>query len=319
MNSSREHRISVICPARNEEGNLPELMGEFRKLFSSLGYEYEVVVVDDASTDGTPQALEKLKKEYKFLKTGRNRVRAGKAGGIVTGLGLASGDIVVIFDADLQYLPEDIPSLVQAVIEDGKDIVSGWRQGLYEKSALAKVYNWLLRALFDSPLHDSGATLALRREVIDRMALHEEWHRFIIPFALANGYTVGERKIRLYPRRHGQSNYRSKRRLLIGLLDLISVKMFLTFGRKPMLYFGNVGIVLLVAGTFFAVLYAIDKLTPQIFIPWRLGITPTTFLIISGLFFIFGGFMGEMLLDLKILLERILRESEKRKSDAGKS
>jgi glycosyltransferase involved in cell wall biosynthesis len=318
MNDTKEYKVSVICPARNEEGNLPELMAEFRKLFNSLGYEYEIVVVDDASTDSTPKVLEKLKKEYKFLKTGRNRARAGKAGGIVTGLGIASGDIVVIFDADLQYLPEDIPTLVQAVVEDGKDIVSGWRQGIYEKSALAKVYNWLLKVLFDSPLHDSGATLALRREVLDRITLHEEWHRFIIPFALANGYTVGERKIRLYPRRHGQSNYKSKRRLLIGLLDLVSVKMFLTFGKKPMLYFGNVGIVLLAVGTFFAFLYAIDKLTPQIFIPWRLGVTPTTFLIISGLFFIFGGFMGEMLLDLKILLEKIIRVSEKDKNDAGK-
>jgi len=310
--AERHMKVSVICPARNESESLPILLEEFHNLFERIGEEYEVVVVDDASTDDTRDILKQLSKRYGFLKCGFHRRRQGKTGGIVTGAEIASGDILVVFDADLQYGPDEIPKLPEPVLRDRYDIVSGWRQGIYEKGLAARIYNFLLRTLFHVPLHDSGATLALRKEIVEELNLHFEWHRFIVPLAIFEGYRVGEVKINLYPRRFGQSKYQGIFRLLVAFLDLVAVKLTISFSSKPMLVFGTTGLILLTLGLFFGLIYAYSKLT-GLFVAWRMSVGVITLLVIAGILCVLGGFLAELIVDVRILAKRILKNLDEKK------
>lgn len=288
-------KVSVIVPAYNEAANIPFLIEEFDE-FIKKHKKYEVILVDDGSEDGTCQIAEEHKRSY--LKIHRHKRNLGKTQAILTGTRIARGDICVIFDADLQYDPQDIPELIN-LIEQGADIATGWKQGNYEKKFVSGIYNSWARRLFGLRIHDMNAIKAFRKEVIADIALRKDWHRYIVPLAKDAGYKIDEVKVTLRPRRYGTPKYQGKFRILIGLFDLLAVKFQLTFMKKPLLYFGTIGLCAITSG----ILVGIIAITLRFF---GHGFRPLLYLvillIISGILFFSLALIGE---SIRAILDRL--------------
>jgi glycosyltransferase involved in cell wall biosynthesis len=246
--SSTDPRVSIVVPAYNEEGNLEELCRQFAAMGQKASFSFEVIIIDDGSTDRTGDMLATLAGTYPFLRPLTHNRNRGLTEALQTGFSEARGEIFVFYPADLQYLPEDIPSLIKG-IDDGNDLVTGWKQGDYSKKFVSTIYNSLSRRLFKLKVHDLNSVKAFRREVVDNIYLRRDWHRYLVALAVEQGYRVDEVKIRLYPRHSGASKFSGFWRIPIGLLDLLAVKSQLTLLRKPLLFFGIPGMVLLVLGT----------------------------------------------------------------------
>ncbi|MBN2226882.1 MAG: glycosyltransferase family 2 protein [candidate division Zixibacteria bacterium] len=231
--------ISVIVPAYNEEGNIPELCRLFGDMVSTATQTYELVLIDDGSDDGTFARITEAAQTYSFIKYARHPHNLGLTEGLQTGFSVASGDIFVFYPADLQYLPEDIPALVQPLLE-GADVSTGWKQGKYKKRFVSKVYNWLSRRIFGLKVHDLNSVKAFKAEVIKDLFLRKDWHRYLVVLAADKGFRISEVKIPLYERKWGKSKF-SIWRIPIGVLDMLAVKAQLSFLRKPLLFFGLIG------------------------------------------------------------------------------
>ncbi|HUP89788.1 MAG TPA: glycosyltransferase family 2 protein, partial [Longimicrobiales bacterium] len=241
-------QVSVLVPAMNEAENLPVFMEEAAKAFATTPGRYEVIVVDDGSTDNTWSVLERLKTQYSFLKTARHRARRGIADALRTGYLHARSDVLVFYPADMQFKPEDIPALVAPILADEADMVTGFKQGKYEKAFVSKIYNGLSRTLFHVPVKDLNSVKAYRREIMDALPVRPDWHRYMIVIAAAQGFTVTEIPIPLYPRHAGKSKF-GLSRIPVGVLDMLSVWFELRFGQKPLLLFGMLGAGLFAIGT----------------------------------------------------------------------
>ncbi len=288
-------KVSVIVPAYNEAVNMPLLIEEFDK-FIKKHRGYEVIVVDDGSEDGTSDILKKNKRSY--LRSVRHQRNMGKTQAIMSGARAARGDVIVIFDADLQYDPFDIPRLV-ALVESGFDIATGWKQGDYEKKFISNVYNFWARKLFRLEVHDMNAIKAVRKEVLGVIPLRKDWHRYIVPLAKEAGYKIGEVKVDLRPRRFGIPKYQQKSRILIGFFDLLAVKFQLSFMKKPMLYFGTIGLFSIATGVLVGILSIILRL-------FGYGFRPLLYLVIllviSGILFFSLALIGE---SIRAILDRL--------------
>ena len=184
-------RVSVLVPAKDEAENLPEFMRQAAETFAATPGLYEVVVVDDGSVDDTPRVLERLEREYPFLRSVRHRTRRGIADALRTGYLHARGDVLVFYPADLQFRPEDIPKLVTPILRGDVDMMTGRKEGEYEKAFVSGIYNRLSRTLFDVPVRDLNSVKAYRREVMAGIPARPDWHRYMIVVAANNGYTVG--------------------------------------------------------------------------------------------------------------------------------
>lgn len=237
---SARPEVSVLVPAKDEAENLPIFMEQARAAFDSEPGRYEVVVVDDGSVDGTWEALERLSREYPFLKAVRHGVRRGVAEALRTGYLNSRGSVLVFYPADLQYKPEDIPRLVEPIFAGRSDIVTGYKEGKYEKAFVSGVYNRLSRSLFKVPVRDLNSVKAYRREVMDALPNRPDWHRYMVVMAAAEGFTVSEVPVPLYPRTAGQSKF-GVGRIPVGALDMLAVWFELRFARKPLLLFGMLG------------------------------------------------------------------------------
>jgi len=288
-------KVSVIVPAYNEAVNMPLLIEEFDK-FIKKHRSYEVIVVDDGSEDGTSDILKKSKRSY--LRSVRHQRNMGKTQAIMSGARAARGDVIVIFDADLQYDPFDISRLV-ALVESGFDIATGWKQGDYEKKFISNVYNFWARRLFRLEVHDMNAIKAVRKEVLGVIPLRKDWHRYIVPLAKEAGYKIGEVKVDLRPRRFGIPKYQQKSRILIGFFDLLAVKFQLSFMKKPMLYFGTIGLFSITTGVLVGILSIILRL-------FGYGFRPLLYLVIllviSGILFFSLALIGE---SIRAILDRL--------------
>lgn len=234
-----KRRFAVIVPAYNERENIAPLVAELREAWEEHGLEGRVVLVDDGSTDGTGDAAEAL--GWDRLTVIRHRRNFGKTEALVTGATAVDAEWLVLFDADLQHDPDEIPRFLEKLAE-GWDIVTGRKVGRYRKQAVSSAYNRLSRALFKVPVSDLNSMKAFRREVLDEVPLRHDWHRFFVVLAHDRGFTVTEIDIDLLPRRHGEPKYSGRKRILVGMLDLISVAFFLFFSRKPMIFFGLSGL-----------------------------------------------------------------------------
>lgn len=240
-------KISVVIPAYNEAENLPALMEYLEDMLKGVRYEGEVLIVNDGSTDKTAQILADSSRKYRFLRVLNHPLRRGLTEALETGFNAARGDIFVFYPADLQYLPNDIPAMIQK-IDNGSDIVCGWRQGNYGlKKFVSFCYNTLSRILFKVKVHDLNSVKAFRREVVNAITLRRDWHRYMVVVAASKGFTIDEVKVKLYPRRHGKSKF-GFGRILVGFFDLLSVKFQLTFLKKPLLLFGTGGLLSVSAG-----------------------------------------------------------------------
>ena len=237
----RRADVSVLVPAKDEAENLPLFMQLAAEAFAAdPGVAYEVVVVDDGSVDDTWEVLQQLRLQYPFLKAVRHRARRGIADALRTGYLSSSGAVLVFYPADLQFKPEDIPRLVAPILADSADMVTGFKEGKYEKAFVSGIYNRLSRTLFHVPVRDLNSVKAYRREIMDGLPVRPDWHRYMIVLAAAEGYTVTEIPVPLYPRHAGKSKF-GLSRIPVGVLDMLAVWFELRFGKKPLLLFGMLG------------------------------------------------------------------------------
>ena len=233
-------QVSVLVPAKDEAENLPLFMEQMEEVTRREGTRYEVVVIDDGSTDATWRVLQQLMNRYPFLRAVRHRSRRGIAEALRTGWHHSRGEILVFYPADLQFKPEDIPSLVRPILAGESDMVTGFKQGKYEKAFVSRIYNGLSQSLFKVPVKDLNNVKAYRREIMEGQPSRPDWHRYMIVIAHDQGWTVSEVPIPLYPRHAGKSKF-GLSRIPIGVLDMLSVWFELRFGRKPLLAFGMMG------------------------------------------------------------------------------
>lgn len=245
MNSQERYPffVSTIVPAMNEEGNIAEFCRLYAEMMAKAPFDTEVVFVDDGSSDNTLAVIKENAKKYPFVRYASHQRNRGLTEALLTGFSVAKGDIYVFYPADLQYVPADIPTLVKP-IADGADISTGWKQGNYQKKFVSTVYNWLSRKIFDLKVHDLNSVKAFRKEVVERVFLRRDWHRYLVVLGAAEGYRVDEVKIPLYDRTWGESKF-SVWRIPVGVLDMLAVKFQITFLKKPLLYFGGLGSILL--------------------------------------------------------------------------
>ena len=251
--------VSVLVPAKDEAENLPLFMEQAAATFARSPGEYEVIVIDDGSVDDTWNVLRSLTTKYPFLRPARHRSRRGIAEALRTGYLNSRGSVLVFYPADLQYKPEDIPRLVAPVIDGTSDIVTGFKEGQYEKAFVSGVYNRLSQKLFHVPVRDLNSVKAYRREVMESLPARPDWHRYMIVMAVAQGFSVSEVPVPLYPRHAGTSKF-GIGRIPVGVLDMLAVWFELRFAKKPLLLFGMLGAGLFVFGVLaglFAVLWRI--------------------------------------------------------------
>jgi len=234
-----ETLISVIVPACNEEGNIEEFCRQFDEMFKRSQRQYELVYIDDGSTDGTWEKIEAARQKYGFVRAKRHPFNLGLTEALKTGFAAARGGIYVFYPADLQYKPADIPTLVEPIFQ-GADVTTGWKQGKYKKRFVSSVYNYLSRKIFGLNVHDLNSVKAFRAEVIRDVFLRKDWHRYLVVLAADQGYRVEEVKIPLYDRNWGKSKF-SVWRIPVGVLDMVAVKTQISFLKKPLLFFGLLG------------------------------------------------------------------------------
>jgi glycosyltransferase involved in cell wall biosynthesis len=241
--------VSVLVPAKDEAENLPLFMEQAAMAFGADPKTwYEVVVIDDGSVDDTARVLRELETQYSFLRVATHRTQRGVADALRTGYLQARGDVLVFYPADLQFKPEDIPRLVAPIMADKADMVTGFKQGQYEKQFVSRVYNGLSRRLFNVQVQDLNSVKAYRREIMDALPVRPDWHRYMVVIAAAQGFSISEIPVPLYPRHSGKSKFATWRRIPIGLFDMLAVWFELRFGQKPLLAFGMLGAALFAVG-----------------------------------------------------------------------
>jgi glycosyltransferase involved in cell wall biosynthesis len=239
--SSRSVDVSVLVPAKDEAENLPLFMELAAVAFAAAPDRYEVIVIDDGSIDSTWTVLQQLAEQYDFLRIARHRGRRGIADALRTGYLAARGDVLVFYPADLQFKPEDIPRLAAPILAGDADMVTGFKEGKYDKAFVSGIYNMLSRTLFHVPVKDLNSVKAYRREIMEALPVRPDWHRYMVVIAAAQGFSVTEIPVPLYPRHAGHSKFATWHRIPVGLIDMLAVWFELRFGQKPLLLFGMLG------------------------------------------------------------------------------
>jgi glycosyltransferase involved in cell wall biosynthesis len=296
--------VSVLVPAKDEAENLPEFIQRCAQALGPAGFSFEVIVVNDGSRDGTDRVLRDLGRQHPFLEIVTHRRQRGIADSLRSAGDVARGDVFVFYPADLQYLPEDIPSLVAPILEGRADIVTGTKQGKYEKAFVSSIYNGLCRWLFGVRVTDLNSVKAYRREVMLGVPLRPDWHRYMVVIAAADGYRLTSLPVPLYPRRAGTSKF-NWRRIPVGIFDLISVWFQLRFGRKPMLFFGVGGAVLFVIGLLAGIVALVLRFGYGIGLRPLLNLVET--MVISGVVLFGFGFLGDMIAGMREETREIAR------------
>ena len=297
--------VSVLVPAKDEAENLPEFVRLCAEALGPAPFSFEVVVVDDGSRDRTSAVLEELGRAYPFLTVVTHPRQRGIADALRSAGDAARGDIFVFYPADLQYLPEDIPSLVAPILEGRADIVTGTKQGRYEKAFVSAVYNALCRWLFGVRVTDLNSVKAYRREVMNHVPLRPDWHRYMVVIAATEGARLTSLPVPLYPRRAGISKFNWKR-IPVGVLDLLSVWFQLRFGRKPLLFFGGAGAILFLVGFLAGVVALVLRFGYGIGFRPLLNLVET--MVISGIALFGFGFVGEMIAGMREDIAGLRRE-----------
>jgi glycosyltransferase involved in cell wall biosynthesis len=314
--------FAVIVPAYNEAENMADLMKEMRAMFERYGLSGELLLVDDGSTDGTAARAVAEAAGWDRLRVVRHRRNFGKTEAMVTAAQASLARWFILYDADLQHSVDEIPRFL-AKLDEGWDIVTGRKIGRYDKRVVSGIYNRLSRRVFKVPVSDINSMKAFRREVLESVRLRHDWHRFFVVLAFAQGFTLTEIDIELLPRRHGQPKYAGRGRILVGLLDLISVAFFLFFARKPLIMFGLSGLVLASLGVVVGLVTIVARVLHWVS---PIGYRPLLYLVILlevlG-FVLFGfGFLGELVAQVRaevdVLQRRLGVRDASRDHDAGR-
>ena len=256
--------ISVIIPARDEEQSIPELGAWIDRVMKANGYAYEVIFIDDGSTDGTWDEMVKLNANNSSFQAIRFNRNFGKSAALHTGFRAAQGEVVITMDADLQDSPEEIPGLYKMIREDGLQLVSGWKKKRHDpisKTFPSKFFNYITRLISGIRLHDFNCGLkAYNRVVVKSITVYGEMHRYIPVIAKWAGFTrIGEKVVVHHERKYGVSKF-GWERFVRGFLDLLTLTFVGRFARRPMHFFGTWGLVSFLAGFFFTAKLLWDKI-----------------------------------------------------------
>lgn len=246
-----EALVSFIIPLRDEEGTLEEICKKIIEVMRNMGRRFEIIFIDDGSRDNSYSVLEELHRQYSdFVRVIRFRKNAGKAAALAAGFDLAEGEIIITMDADLQDDPSEIPRFLEA-INSGADLVTGWKRHRHDpwiKVAASRFFNFIVSMAAGLKLHDYNCGFkAYRRDVIDELTLYGDLHRFIPFMANSRGFEVREIVVKHHPRKKGKSKY-GWDRYLRGFLDLFTVIMLTRFSRKPLHFFGTIGVFIFLIG-----------------------------------------------------------------------
>jgi glycosyltransferase involved in cell wall biosynthesis len=302
--------LSIVIPVYNEAESLPNLIPELTGVLQKLGRRYEIVAVDDGSSDDSVAVLRRLQEREPRLRIVQFRRNFGQTAAFAAGFDHARGEIIVTLDADGQNDPADIPRLLEVMAEGDYDLVNGWRHNRKEPFLTRKlpsmVANWLIANASDVHLHDRGCSLkAMRRDLVKQMHLYGELHRFIPEVASLIGVRVTEVPVSDRPRKAGQSKYGALSRTPRVLLDLLTVSFLLSYSNRPMQLFGKVGLLSSGLGGIIGLYLAGAKIIQgllygeQGFRDYRIGTSPwlmlSVLLIVLGVQFLMMGLLGEIL------------------------
>lgn len=260
--------LSIVISLFNEEESLPELISWIEEVASREKYSYEVIMVDDGSTDSSWKIIKELSKKNPAIRGISFRRNYGKSAALYHGFKAAEGRVVITMDADLQDSPDEIPELYRMVTEEGYDIVSGWKKQRFDnkltKNLPSKLYNWTARKVTGIKLHDMNCGLkAYCNEVVKNIEVYGEMHRYIPYLAKNAGFSrITEKPVQHQKRKYGVSKF-GLERFVNGLLDLISLWFLSRFGKKPMHFFGFTGILMFIAGAVLTLWVIIEKLVQQ--------------------------------------------------------
>lgn len=255
--------ISVVVPLLNEEESIPELAEWIDKVMKENNFSYEIVFVDDGSTDSSWSIIQKLSKSNDQIKGIKFKRNYGKSAALNTGFGIAKGNVVITMDADLQDSPDEIPDLYKMIIEDGFDVVSGWKKKRYDpitKTIPTKLFNWAARKVSKIKLHDFNCGLkAYNGKVTRSIEVYGEMHRYIPILAKWNGFSkIGEKVVQHRARKYGTTKF-GLNRFVNGFLDLLSITFVSKFSKKPMHFFGTMGLLFFFLGGGIALWLIIEK------------------------------------------------------------
>jgi glycosyltransferase involved in cell wall biosynthesis len=297
--------ISVVIPVYNEEGSLKELITWIKKVMEDNQFSWEAIIIDDGSRDNSWQKIELLQKDNPEIKGIKFKRNYGKAAALHCGFDIVKGDVVITMDSDLQDSPDEIPELYNMITKENYDLVSGWKKKrhdpLFTKNIPSKLYNWTVRQITGIKLHDMNCGLkAYKKEVVKNIELYGEMHRYIPVLAKWAGYNkIGEKAVTHYERKYGVSKF-GLERFIRGPLDLMSVMFMTRFVKRPMHFFGVLGIIMVILGIAATIWIGIQKM-----IDLNHGITgklitqspyfyiALTSMIIGAQFFL-AGFLGEL-------------------------
>ncbi|MBT3562172.1 glycosyltransferase family 2 protein [Flavobacteriaceae bacterium] len=309
--------LSIVIPLLNEQNSLEELTNSISTVVKSLRLEFEIILIDDGSTDNSWKTISKICSNNQNVKGIRFLKNFGKSQALSAGFKACKGDVVVTMDADLQDDPNEIPELYKKINEEKLDLVSGWKKVRYDsiifKNFPSKIFNWAARITSGIKLNDFNCGIkAYKKEVIKQIKLTGGMHRYIPVLAKNAGYNrISEKIVIHHPRKHGKTKYGIDR-FIKGFLDLITLWFIHKFGKRPMHFFGLIGTIMLLVGFIFSAYLGIDKLFLQT--SGRLITERPEFYIalatmIMGSQFFLAGFIGEIILrNRKIKKQYIITE-----------
>jgi len=289
--------ISIVIPVYNEEENIQPLHEELKTVLDSFSGEYEIIFVDDGSTDKSYEILRKLAEFHNKTRVIKLRRNYGQTAALLAGFNSSRGETVVSLDADLQNDPKDIPDLLEKM-EEGWDVVCGWRRERNDpisKRIPSKISNWLARRIIDIKVHDLGCTLrAYRRNALENLELYGELHRYLPVLISLQGFNITEVKVNHREREHGKTKY-GVSRIITGFLDLMLVKFLLSYSGRPMLVFGGLGLISMLLGMVFGIYLVIQKYVYGVAIGNKPLLMLAVLLIVFGFQFISTGLIADMI------------------------
>lgn len=296
--------ISVVIPLLNEQESLNELYNWIAKVMQSNSFSYEIIFIDDGSTDGSWETIINLSSKHEEVKGIRFLRNFGKSQALHAGFEAAQGDVIITMDADLQDNPEEIPELYDLISKQGFDLISGWKKKRYDsviaKNLPSKLFNAAARKTSGVKLHDFNCGLkAYKNNVVKNIDVHGEMHRYIPVLAKNAGFgKIGEKVVLHQARKYGKTKF-GMNRFINGFLDLVTIWFMSRFGKRPMHFFGLIGTLLFIVGFCFSLYLGIDKLfieTKGRLIAQRPEFYVALTAMILGTQFFLAGFLGEIIL-----------------------
>lgn len=290
-------KLSIVIPLLNEKESLKVLYQQIKSVIQPLDITYEIIFIDDGSTDGSDKVLFTLYEQDKSVKIIQFRKNYGKSAALAEAFERVTGEYVITMDADLQDDPQEIPHLIQK-LEEGYDMISGWKKKRYDplsKRIPSKFFNWFVSKVSGIRLHDFNCGLKIyRKEVLKTLKLYGQLHRFIPMLAHWQGFRVSEIPVQHHPRKYGQSKF-GVSRFTSGFFDLITIVFLSKFKKRPLHLFGVAGLISFLSGLVISIYLTIERIFTHTYLSNRPILFLGILLIIVGIQFVSIGLLGEMI------------------------